>query len=78
MEREQLEFVADKVIAQEVALGLLLNALQQRYPEVTEKLMDGLAHVLQASPLPTPGSRANLMELQAALAENQPTGQAGH
>lgn len=74
----QMEFIADKVIAQEVALSMLINAVQQLYPEVGERLITGLDHVLKVSTLPTKGSRANLVALRAAIAQNQPTSPTGH
>lgn len=70
--KQQLSFVADKVIAQEVAFGLLLDALQQLHPEVTAKLIGGLDNVLTSSTMPTPDARANLAALRRALASRQP------
>lgn len=78
MKKMDLAFVADKVIAQEVALALLLDALQRQHPEVTAKLIGGLDNVLSTSPIPTPGARANLTALRRGLATNQPTPKAGH
>ena len=75
---KELNFVADKVIAQEVAISLLINALQQLYPEVTANLVNGLDHVLTTSPIPTPGARTNLVALRAGIAKSQPTPPTGH
>lgn len=78
MKDKQLDFVADKVIAQEVALALLLDALQQLHPEVTAKVIGGLDNILSSSPIPTPGARANLAALRRGLATTQPMPAAGH
>ena len=78
MKSKELDFIVDKVIAQEVALGLLLNALQKMYPEITAKVIEDLDHILSTSPIPTPGARANLTELRRSLAKNQPNPSGGH
>lgn len=70
--KQQLSFVADKVIAQEIALSLLLESLQQQHPAITAKVIGGLDNVLNGSNLPTPGARANLAALRRALASRQP------
>jgi hypothetical protein len=75
---KDLGFVADKLIAQEVAVSLLLNALQELYPEVIAKIINNLDHVLKTSPMPTPGARANLVALRNGIATNQPSPQAGN
>lgn len=78
MKNKDLGFVADKVIAQEAALDLLLGALQQLHPDVTAKVIGGLDNILATSPIPTPGARANLAALRRALATTQPTPPTGH
>lgn len=75
---KELGFVADKLIAQEVVFNLLLNALQQMYPEITAKIISDLDRVLKTSPIPTPGARANLVEMRKAISQHQPTPAAGH
>lgn len=74
----QMQFLGDKVIEQEVTLDLLINALSKLYPEVTKELITGLDHVLKTSPIPTPGARKNLESRRAAVAGQQPTQAAGH
>jgi len=78
MKDKQLDFVADKVIAQEVALALLLDALQQQSRDVTAKVIGGLDNILSTSPIPTPGARANLVALRRGLATKQPMPPTGH
>lgn len=75
---KDISLLADKLIAQEVAFGLLLHAVQQMYPEISAKLIDGLDHVLKTSPIPTSGARANLVALRNGIAKSQPTPSIGH
>lgn len=75
---DPMQFLADKLIAQEIATSMLIEALAKLHPEVTRELMSGLDRVLKTSPMPTPGSRANLIELRAAIAKTQPNLPAGH
>lgn len=75
---ENMTFIANKVISQEVALGLLINSWLQLYPEITQTFIASLDHVLRTSPIPTPGARANLELLREQVARHQPTPAAGH
>ncbi len=75
---KDLAFVTDKVIAQEVAIGLLINSLLQMYPEVATNFVNSLAHVLQSSPIPTAGARANLELLHEQVSRHLPTPSIGH
>lgn len=69
---ENPQFIADKVIAQEIVLMTTINAWMRLYPEITEAIIHGLDHVLGSSAIPTAGARTNLETLRAQIAWHQP------
>jgi hypothetical protein len=66
-------FVADKVIAQEMLITIMINAWMNLYPEITEKIIQGLDAVLDSPAIPTPGARANLEKIRSQIGFHQPT-----
>ena len=67
-----LDFVADAVMAQEITISLLINALFKHHPELTGEFLAGLNHVLATSPIASKGARKRLQELRDAVTANQP------
>jgi len=75
---DRLNFVADAVMADQVVLRLLINALFKQHPELTAEFLIGLDHVLANSPIPSAEARRNLEKLRADVLANQPTPGAAH
>jgi hypothetical protein len=65
------QFVADKLIAQELLLKITINSMISLYPEVTQKIIEGLDFVLDSTAIPTPGALANLEKIREQLAQAQ-------
>ena len=75
---KEMQFLGDAVMAQEVALSLLINTLLKFHPEITADYLAGIDHVLTGSSIPTPGARSKLEGWRAAIATNQPKPSAAH
>lgn len=65
-------FVADKVIAQEMLIMVMINAWMNLYPEITARIIQGLDQVLDNPAIPTTGARANLERIRAQIDFHQP------
>lgn len=76
--KQDLQFVADAVMAQEVIIAMLVNALTKHHPEITTEIIGGLDTVLKNSPIPTRGARAKISGFRDALAAIQPSLEAKH
>jgi hypothetical protein len=66
-------FIADKVIAQEMLINIMVNAWMNLYPEITGKIIQGLDAVLDSPAIPTPGARAKLEKIREQIDFHQPT-----
>lgn len=75
---DHLQFLADKVIATEVATSLMIHACLQLAPELPARFLAALDHVLAGDKVPTPGARAHLSALRAEIAANAPSAEARH
>lgn len=68
-------FLADKIVAQDMLITIMINAWMNLYPEITVKIIQGLDEVLDSPAIPTPGARTNLERIRAQIAHHQPTPQ---
>ncbi|MBD3812692.1 MAG: hypothetical protein IE917_10780 [Betaproteobacteria bacterium] len=78
MDNKQMQFLADSVMAQEIALSALINALLKHHPDITAEYIATLEHVLKTSNIPTRGARTNIQRWRDAIAANHPSTQAAH
>lgn len=69
---ENPRFIADKVIAQEMLIMVMINAWMNLYPEITTRIIQGLDQVLDSPAIPTTGARANLETIRAQIEHHQP------
>lgn len=65
-------FIADKVIAQEMLIMVMINAWMNLYPEITVRIIQGLDAVLGSPAIPTAGARTNLETIRDQIDHHQP------
>ena len=78
MNKEQLIFIRDSVIANELMLALLTDALLKLHPETTAALLNSLEHALTHSKIPTEGARKNLEKFHDQVRSHQPNTSPAH
>ena len=78
MTDDSLQFLADSLMAQELALTCLLESLLKFHPEITADFISNLDTKLKSGAIPTKGAWNNLNELRHTLSARQPSVKGAH